>query len=447
MRRPKLALAIALVPWIFACTLSSPAGQGFPRARPDQVGLSKEKLERVDALLQDHVDRKQIAGAVALVVRHGKVAYRTAVGMQDVEAGIAMSPETIFRIASMTKPVTSTAIMILAEQGRIDLSDPVSRYLPEFKFMRVAMPKQKKDVKQTSGVSPDEYELVSAYRPITIRDLLMHTSGLGYRFRNDPFVGRLYSEAGICDGLSPCDHSLADNVRRLARLPLAHQPGTAWDYSLSTDVLGRLIEVVSGKSLDAFFAERIFTPLEMNDTHFVLPDSKRGRLAALYKPGAGGTISRTGDGPTALGGLIYAASLPYRGTAGYFSGGAGLVSTAGDYARFLQMLLNRGELEGTRILRPETVQAMTRDQTGDLPLWILVHGSRFGYGFGVHTQASADIKKDPVGTFGWGGIYYTDFWVDPQHELIGLMMTQVYPSGHLKLRDEFHRLVNESVQP
>ncbi|MFI5456596.1 MAG: serine hydrolase domain-containing protein [Isosphaerales bacterium] len=447
MQRPDRAVAIVLVLLTGFLVRSLQAEERLPGARPDQVGLSKEKLERVDALLQDHVDRKQIAGAVAVVVRHGKVAYQSAVGMQDVEAGIAMSPESIFRIASMTKPITSTAVMMLAEQGRIDLSDPISRYLPEFKFMQVAMPKQKKDAAQTSGDSSEEYELVPAYRPITIRDLLTHTSGLCYRFRNHALVGRLYSQEGICDGLSPCDHSLADNVRRLTRLPLAHQPGTAWEYGLSTDVLGRLIEVVSGKSLDAFFAERIFTPLEMNDTHFVLPESKRGRLAALYKPGAGGTISRTGDGPTALGGLIYAASLPYRGTAGYFSGGAGLVSTAGDYARFLQMLLNRGERQGTRILRPETVQAMTRDQTGGLPLWILVHGSRFGYGFGIHTQASADIRKDPVGTFGWGGIYYTDFWVDRQHELIGIMMTQIYPSGHLKLRDEFHRLVNESVQP
>ncbi len=447
MRRPKLALAIALVPWIFAGAPLSPAGEGFPRARPDQAGLDKQKLEQVDALFQDHITRKQIAGAVALVVRHGKVAYQNAVGMQDVEAGIAMSAETIFRIASMTKPITTTAVMILAEQGRIDLSDPVSRYLPEFKFMHVAMPRQKQDAKPAPGDSSAEYELVPAYRPITIRDLLTHTSGLCYRFRNLPFVGRLYAEAGICDGVSPCDHSLAENVRRLARLPLAHQPGTAWEYGLSTDVLGRLIEVVSGKSLDAFFAERILDPLKMNDTHFVLPESKRGRLAALYKPGAGGTISRTGDGPTVEGALIYAASLPYRGTDGYFSGGAGLVSTAGDYARFLQMLLNRGELEGTRILRSETVQAMTRDQTGGLPLWILVHGSRFGYGFGINTQASADIRKDPVGTFGWGGIYYTVFWVDPQHELIGIMMTQIYPSSHLKLRDEFQRLVNESVQP
>jgi len=447
MRRPDRAVAIVLVLLIDFSVGSLQAGEGFPRARPDQVGLDKEKLERVDALFQDHIARKQIAGAVALVVRHGKVAYESAVGMQDVEAGIAMSRETIFRIASMTKPITTTAVMILAEQGRIDLSDPVSGYLPEFKFMHVAMPRQKTDAKPASVVSSEEFELVPAYRPITIRDLLTHTSGLCYRFRNHPLVGRLYARDGICDGLTPCDHSLAENVRRLARLPLAHQPGTVWDYGLSTDVLGRLIEVVSGKPLDAFFAERIFKPLEMNDTHFVLPESKRGRLAALYKPGVGGTISRTGDGPTVEGGLIYAASLPYRGTDGYFSGGAGLVSTAGDYARFLQMLLNRGELEGTRILRPETVQAMTRDQTGGLPLWILVHGSRFGYGFGITTQASADIKKDPAGSFGWGGIYYTDFWVDTQHELIGVMMTQIYPSGQLKLRDEFHRLVNESVQP
>ncbi len=447
MRRPVLALTTTLVLSMVACARSSLGGGDFLSARPEMVGLSKEKLELVDALFQDHVARKQIAGAVAVVLRHGKIGYRTAVGMQDVEAGIAMSPDTIFRIASMTKPITSTAIMMLVEQGRVDLSDPVSRYLPEFKFMQVAMPKQLKDSRKALGDSPDDYELVSAYRPITIRNLLMHTSGLSYRFHNHPFAGRLYTEAGICDGLSPCDHTLADNVRRLASLPLVLQPGTAWEYSLSTDVLGRLIEVVSGKSLDAFFAERIFTPLAMHDTHFVLPDSKRGRLAALYEPGTAGALTRAGDGPTVQGTLVFSASNPYHGTAGYFSGGAGLVSTANDYARFLQMLLNRGELEGARILRPETVQAMTRDQTEGLPLWITAHGPNFGYGFGVVTQAGADIKKDPVGTFSWGGIYYTDFWVDPQHELIGIMLTQVYPSTNLKLRDEFHRLVNESVQP
>jgi CubicO group peptidase (beta-lactamase class C family) len=448
VKRLKIVFAIALVPSTFASGHASRAADGLPRSRADQVGLSTQKLERVDALFQDHVARKQIAGAVALVLRHGKVAYQAAVGMQDVEAGIAMTPGTIFRIASMTKPVTSTAVMTLVDQGLIDLADPVARYLPEFKFMQVAVPRHKPGANPAPDPSATaEYDLVPSYRPITIRDLLTHTSGLCYRFRNNLPAARLYAQVGICDGLCPCDHSLAENVRRLAGLPLAHQPGTAWEYGLSTDVLGRLIEVVSGKSLDAYFAEQIFVPLAMNDTHFVLPESKRGRLAALYEPGTDGRVSRVGEGTTSRGELYYSASLPYKGTDGYFSGGAGLVSTAEDYARFLQMLSNGGELAGTRILRPETAHAMTGDQTGSLPLSIPVHGFRFGFGFGIATGSSADVKKDPAGTFAWGGIYYTDFWVDPQHELIGVMMTQIFPSDHLKLRDEFHRLVNESVQP
>jgi CubicO group peptidase (beta-lactamase class C family) len=320
----------------------------------------------------------------------------------------------------------------------------------------VAMARPKNDAKSTptsagkppekSSAGPEnDFEIVPAYRPITIRDLLSHTSGLCYRFRNLPYVGRIYADAGICDGIAPSDHTLAENVRRLARLPLGHQPGTAWEYGLSTDVLGRVVEVISGKSLSAFFEERIFWPLKMSDTHFILPESKRGRLATLYEPDSNGLIVRTGEGPTIKGALIYSASLPYAGTKDYFSGGAGLVSTAGDYARFLQMLLNRGELDGTRLLRPETVDAMTRDQTGNLSLWIPVHGLGFGYGFGVTTKPDRS-KHDPVGTFGWGGIYYTDFWVDPSHGLIGIMMIQIYPSGGLKLRDEFHRLVNESLR-
>jgi CubicO group peptidase (beta-lactamase class C family) len=409
--------------------------------------LSATSLDRVGSLFHDQVKGKQIAGAVALVVRHGKVAYCSAEGMQDVEANIPMSPESIFRIASMTKPITSTAVMILADQGRLDLSDPISRFLPEFKFMKVAMPRKAGTAATPPpGNSQDDFELVQAYRPITVRDLLMHTSGICYRFTNRPFLGRRYADAGICDGLTPCDHSLAENVRRLASLPLIHQPGTAWEYGLNTDILGRLVEVASGQSLDAFFAERIFAPLKMNDTHFVLPDAKRQRLVALYEPGPDGTISRASEGPTVKGALIYSASLPYQGTKGYYSGGAGLVSTAPDYARFLQMFLNRGELDGIRILRPETVDAMTHDQVGGLPLWIPMHGFGFGYGFGVTTQP-ATATEDPVGNFSWGGIYYTDFWADPQHKVIGIMMTQIYPSDHLKLRDKFHRLVNEAIQP
>jgi CubicO group peptidase (beta-lactamase class C family) len=443
MRRLQLAVAILFVH--LATGLTAPAGE-LPRAQPDQVGLDAAKLEQAGALFRQAVDHKEIAGAVLLVARHGKVAYLEAVGNQDVEAGVAMSPESIFRIASMTKPITSVAAMILADEGRLDLSDPISKFLPEFKFMKVAVPR-KKGADGTSPGSPGEdFELVQAYRPITVRDLLMHTSGLCYRFTDRPYLGRLYSEAGICDGLAPSQISLAENVRRLARLPLHHQPGTAWEYGLNTDVLGRLIEVVSGRSLDAFFGQRILRPLRMTDTYFLLPEAERDRLAALYETGPDGKIKQAAEGPTVKGALVYSADAAYRQSPGYFSGGAGLLSTAGDYARFLQMMLTRGELDGVRILRPETVDAMTRDQTQGLPLWIPVHGFAFGYGFGVNTQPDAEGKKDPVGTFGWGGIYYTDFWVDPKDEVIGIMMTQIYPSGQLKLRDEFHRLVNESIR-
>ncbi len=392
------------------------------------------------------MDNKEIAGAVLLVARHGKVAYLEAVGKQDVEAGVPMSPESIFRIASMTKPITSTAAMILADQGRLDLSDPISKYLPEFKFMKVAVPRKLGRGEDSPGNPAEGYVLVQAYRPITVRDLLMHTSGLCYRFTDRPYIGKLYAESNIFDGLTPSDVSLAENVRRLAALPLHHQPGTAWEYGLNTDVLGRIVEVVSGQPLDDFFAGRILRPLKMNETSFLLPEAEKDRLTALYEPGPDGKIKRAGDGPTVKGASTYSANAAYRQRPGYFSGGAGLLSTAGDYARFLQMLLNRGELDGVRVLRPETVGAMTRDQTQGLPLWIPVHGFAFGYGFGVATKADAEGKRDPVGTFSWGGIYYTDFWVDPKDEVIGVMMTQIFPSGQLKLRDEFHRIVNEAIR-
>jgi CubicO group peptidase (beta-lactamase class C family) len=445
MRRLTLAAAIAILVFPIALVWPAPAGE-LPRAQPDQVGLDAAKLDQATALFRQAIDNKEIAGAVLLVARHGKVAYLEAIGKQDVEAGVAMSPDSIFRIASMTKSITSVAAMILADEGRLDLSDPISKYLPEFKFMKVAMPRKRGEGGPSPGSPGEEFELVQAYRPIAVRDLLMHTSGICYRFTDRPYIGRLYAEAGICDGLAPCEISLAENVRRIASLPLHHQPGTAWEYGLNTDVLGRLVEVVSGRSLGAFCSRRIFGPLKMTDTFFLLPEAERDRLAVLYEPGPDGKIKRAAEGPTVRGALIYSANAAYRQKPDYFSGGAGLLSTGGDYARFLQMILNRGELDGVRILRPSTVDAMTRDQTGGLPLWIPVHGFAFGYGFGLATKPGTNGSKDPEGTFSWGGIYYTDFWADPRHEVIGVMMTQVYPSGQLKLRDEFHRLVNESIR-
>jgi CubicO group peptidase (beta-lactamase class C family) len=445
MRLYQLGAAIAVLVLKLAAAPSASAGDP-PHAQPDEVGLDAAKLEQAGALFRQAVDNREIGGAVLLVARHGKVAYLEAAGNQDVEDGVAMSPDSIFRIASMTKPITSVAAMILVEQGRLDLSDPISKFLPEFKFMKVAMPRRTGTAGASPGNPVEDVELVQAYRPISVRDLLMHTSGLCYRFTDRPHVGRLYAEAGICDGLVPSEISMEENVRRLAGLPLHHQPGTAWEYGLNADVLGRIIEVASGQPLGAFFGQRIFRPLKMSETYFLLPEAERDRLTALYEPGPDHKIQRASDGPTVKGALMYSANAAYRQRPRYFSGGAGLLSTAGDYVRFLQMMLNRGELDGVRILRPETVDAMTRDQTEGLPLWIPVHGFAFGYGFGVNTKPGADSKKDPVGTYSWGGIYYTDFWVDPKDGVIGVMMTQIYPSGHLKLRDEFHRLVNESIR-
>jgi CubicO group peptidase (beta-lactamase class C family) len=442
-RRSLPACVLASLVVLSSCGWATAGDQVSPVQSQD-AGLSSQSLAQVHRLLEESVAQKQVAGAVALVLRRGKTAYAEAVGSSDVEAMSPMTQDTIFRIASMTKPVTSVAVMILADQGKLDLSDPILKYLPEFKFPIVAARRVDAHGKPLPASMRDSYSLISAYRPITIRDLLRHTSGLTYRFWGRPFFGTLYANGGICDGLTQTDHSLDKNVKLLAGEPLTFQPGTAWEYGLSTDVLGRLVEVVSGQSLDAFFNQRIFTPLNMRDTHFVLPESKRSRLAAVYEPSPNQTIVRTGDGPTVKGALVYSTNLPYKPTPGYFSGGAGLVSTANDYGRFLQLLLNRGQLGGTRLLRPETVGAMTRDQTG-LPLSIGAHGQGFGYGFGVVTRSNGAKADDSVGTFSWGGIYYTHFWVDPKRELIGILMTQIYPNGHLKLADEFHRLVNEAV--
>jgi CubicO group peptidase (beta-lactamase class C family) len=376
------------------------------------------------------VDRKQVAGAVALILHRGKPVFSAALGSADAGAGRPMADDTLFRIASMTKPVTSVAVLMLAEEGRFDLTDPVSKYLPEFKDMRVLDPK---------GTGT-----VAANREITLHDLLTHTSGLSYGFLAGDRLGPLYREAKVSDGLAPADGTLAENVRRLAGLPLKHQPGAAWEYGLSTDLLGRLVEVVSGKPLDEFFRERIFQPLGMTDTHFTLPPVKRARLATLYRPGANKTIEEVRDDPARVGTLTFSPSLAYQ-RKDYFSGGVGLVSTAPDYARFLQMLLNKGELGGKRLLRPQTVERMTRNQIGDLKVAFPGHGSGFGYGLGVVTEAEREKEVASAGTFSWGGIFNTYFWADPEKEVVGVLLTQFYPFDHLSIREDFKRLTYEAL--
>jgi CubicO group peptidase (beta-lactamase class C family) len=258
-----------------------------------------------------------------------------------------------------------------------------------------------------------------------------------------PFV-ELYSKADICDGLTRPTFTLAENVRRLASLPLLHQPGSAFQYGLSTDVLGRLVEVVSGQDLETFCRNRIFAPLGMNDTYFDLPAEKIGRLAAVYEPGPDKRIRRVGEEPVHKDPLIYCVTSPYRGQRGYYSGGAGLTASTADYARFLQMLLNGGQSNGVRVLKPETVREMTSNQIGNLKF--MLPNERFGYGFAIVTVASND-QPFSVGTYAWGGFYNTGFWVDPQKKLVGVLMTQIFPADHLTLYRDFNKLAYAALQP
>jgi len=383
------------------------SGQGLPTASPEDVGLSGERLARIKPVMEQYVTQKKIVGGVTLVARRGKVAYLETFGMQDSEAGKPMRTDTIVRIASMTKPVTATAAMILYEEGKFLLSDPVSKYIPEFKDPHVVVP---------NPDSSSSFIIVPAKREITIRMLLNHTSGLTY---GGGKLGDYYSKAGVT-GWQPRDRgTIGDMVKKLAPLPLNHQPGEEWAYGLSQDVLGYLIEIVSGMPLDQFFRERIFEPLRMNDTFFFPPEAKLSRLSPNYTMTADGVIERQKDAP---GEII----TQDRGI--YFSGGGGLYSTATDYVRFAQMLLNGGELDGVRILSRKTVELMTTDSTGGIVILEgtgdtqATHGDRYGLGLGIRGEPG-DIES--TGTFGWGGAFHTLFWVDPKEELIGIFMTQL----------------------
>jgi CubicO group peptidase (beta-lactamase class C family) len=406
--------------------------QVLPPEETRAAGLDPAKLDRIGALLREAADSRRIAGGSALVARRGKSVGLYLAGRRDVEADRPMTADTIVRIASMTKPITSAAVMILVDEGKVKLDDPLSKFIPEFKDPRVLV---------SPGGGPPATR--PAGREITIHHLLTHTSGLSYRFFGKPVLGDLYTTWAISDGLSETPGTIGDNARRLAAQPLLLPPGEAWEYSLSTDVLGRVVEVASGLSLDEFFRERIFKPLKMTDTHFLLPAEKRNRLAAVYHPGKDGKVERTAGHPVQVGPLVYSATYPTWDEGHYYSGGAGLVSTLGDYARFLQTLLNRGELGGVRVLRPETVDLMTSNRIGELPMPSFGHGDRFGYGFGV--VADRGGAPEAAGTYSWGGFFYTYFWVDPKNDLIGILFTQTFPTGDLKLREEFKRLTYEAL--
>ena len=401
--------------------LSNPA-----LAQPQQrrEAEPQDALAGVRNVVQSAIDQGRIAGAVVHVSQKGRALLVEAFGRADIDR--PMATDALFRIASMTKPITSVAVMMLAEEGRLRLDDPLSGYLPEFGDLRV--------VDAKSG------ELVPANRAVTIRDLLSHVSGIPYPFMAPESVKADYAAAGLADGLNPRDPTLAENTRVLARLPLAHQPGAAFTYGMNSDVLGRVIEVASGLPLDRFFSERIFGPLKMPDTGFFVPPGKHSRLTALYRPVAGANpprVEKVTSDPERAGEVVYSAGR-VANSPKYLSGGAGLVSTAADYARFLALLLHDGALDEVRILKPESVKAMTTNQIGELSCAFPIHGEKFGLGFGITAKAG---DTAPVGSFSWGGIYHTFFWVDPQNEVVAVLMTQLYPWGDSTLWADFQKAV------
>ncbi len=398
-----------------ALLVSSGRADELPRGDARTAGFSKEKLALIPQAIQKAVNEKKIAGGSALIARHGKVVHFSVAGMQDINAKKPITESTIFRIASMSKPITSVAVMALVEDGKIKVTDSLSKYVPEFKDMKVLVPS--KDGKS--------YEIVNAEREITIHDLLTHTSGLTYRLLNKPFVAKIYADAGINDGLAETTGTIGDNVKKLAKMPLVCQPGSAWEYGLSTDTLGYVVEVASGKTLDEFLRERVFKPLKMNDTYFILPKEKRSRLTALYNAG---TLAPVGGKPVAMGAAVFTATYPIHDGGKYYSGGGGLVSTIDDYFRFCQMLLNRGELNGTRVLKAVTVAMMTKNQIGKLRTF-QPDFNQMGYGFGILSESGKEATKSPagVGSYSWGGAFGTFFWIDPKNDVIGIFMTQMFP--------------------
>jgi CubicO group peptidase (beta-lactamase class C family) len=393
---------------------SAPAPRPSSTA-PSATGVSAERFQRLHRAMQGFVDRKEVSGIVTLVTRELRTADSHAVGFQDVESKTPMRTDTIFRIASMTKPITSVAIMMLYEEGKLLLTDPVSKFIPAFKSMQVL---------EQGAEKP-----AAARRQISIRDLLTHRSGLTYGFLNGGPVGGGYRKSGVTDGLSTTTMTTADAIDKLAGEPLIAQPGSAYNYSLSTDVLGRVVEAASGMPFEVFLRERIFKPLKMTDTDFSVPESKWSRTATVYSPDGAGGIRPMRD-PETFGNTVMSPIAYYKSPKTYFSGGAGLVSTAADYARFGHMLLNGGMVDGVRLLSPKTIELMTVSHTGDLGnLPVAGPGRGFGLGFFVVTDLATSQTLGSQGMFGWSGIYGTTFWVDPKERLVAIMMVQRYPGS------------------
>lgn len=410
----------------FAQTNSIKSTLPLSEDSPQSVGLSEERLARIDQMLIHSIENNQIPGAVALIARNGKIVYYKAFGMADNETNKALKRDDIFRIASQTKAITSTAIMMLWEEGKFSLDDPISKYIPEFEDARIL---------DSLDLSDTTYTTRPAKEQITIRHLLTHTSGIGYGIIDNDNFRKIYQKAGIIDAFTTKPVTIEENIKKLAKLPLHHNPGEKFTYSEGLDVLGYLIEILSGKSLDEFFQERIFRPLGMNDTYFYLPDSKIDRIVQVQTKKDDKWIRYTNT--------VYDADYPIKGAKAFFSGGAGLSSTAKDYAAFLQMYLNNGELNGVRLLSRTTVQFIMANQIGDL--WGN-SGAYHGLAFGVLNQEGQDIGgRGSAGTFDWGGYFNTQYFADPEENIIGILMKQTLDAGADDTGMKFRQLVGQTI--
>ncbi len=417
-----LALNIA-----FAQTKSQNVSPNLTAGVALAEGMSPERLAKIDAMLKTAISEKQIPGAVALIARNGKIIFHNAYGMANNKEGVKMEKDAIFRIASQTKAITATAVMMLWEEGRFRLDDPIAKYIPEFGTAQLL---------DTFNEADSTYTTKPAKDQITIRHLMSHTSGIGYGvIDGDPRFKKLYAKAGITDLFTTEAISIAESVKKLAKLPLHHNPGDKFTYSEGLDVLGYFIEVISGMPFDQFLRKRIFDPLQMNDTWFYLPKDKHKRLVAVQEKKEG----KWHNYPI----TFYDTNYPIKGAKRFFSGGAGLSSTAKDYATFLQMYLNKGELNGKRILSRTTVQSIMGNQIGTI--W--ADGPKsYGLAFSVLNQHGQDLGGEgSVGTFDWGGYFNTQYFADPQEQIIGVLMKQTQGKTEDETRWKFRQMVFAAI--
>jgi CubicO group peptidase (beta-lactamase class C family) len=402
--------------------------------KPETEGFSSERLTQIDANIIQWIKTEQLNGATAIILRNGKIVYHKSFGFANKEQNIPMSNDNIFRIASMTKPIISAAAMVLYEEGKFLLTDPISKFIPEFKNLVVL---------DKYNAADTTYTTVPAKREITMRDILAHTSGIGYAQIGSDTANAIYYKNKINGGIGTPYSTLKDVITRLAKLPVFVQPGEEFYYGLNTDVLGYLIEVISGMPLDKYLQQKIFDPLGMKDTYFFLPKEKQMRLVALYTQ-AHNKI-RIQDSLISLNGT-FSRDFPKTTNGTYFPGGAGLASTAYDYALFGQMLLNGGELNGKRILAPATIQLMASNQIGDRLMWGDTNKTRrFGLGLGILTEHAEKTLMIPAGSYGWDGMFASHYWTDPKNKMVVVFMRNIWPTEHWDYGDRIKPIIYQSL--